>query len=263
MSKIQITGNVSGTGTVTIESPNTNTDSTITLPSTGGTMITTTTTGLNANNITTGILAVVNGGTGSNTLTANNVILGNGTSAVQFVAPGTASNVLTSNGTSWVSQAAGGGGKLLQVVSTTKTDTFTTTSGTYVDITGMSVSITPSNSANKILILVNLAIINSSASTRYVFKLVRNSTDIGSGTGAGARVGVMAGDQTTAATGGFLGTMGGIHLDSPATTSATTYKVQTYAIDSGTIIVNRTMNDTDGSTYFRTSSSITAMEIAA
>jgi hypothetical protein len=61
------------------------------------------------------ILPVANGGTGANTLTSNNVILGNGTSAVQFVAPGTASNVLTSNGTAWVSQAAGGGGGVSSV----------------------------------------------------------------------------------------------------------------------------------------------------
>jgi hypothetical protein len=54
-----------------------------------------------------GTLAVANGGTGATTLTANNVILGNGTSAVQFVAPGTAGNVLTSNGTTWTSAAAG------------------------------------------------------------------------------------------------------------------------------------------------------------
>jgi hypothetical protein len=220
-------------------------------------------TSLNASSVSSGTLAVANGGTGSNTLTANNVILGNGTSAVQFVAPGTSSNVLTSNGSAWVSQAAAGGGKLLQVVSTTKTDTFTTTSGTYVDITGMSVSITPSNSANKILVLVNLSIINSTTSKRYIFRLVRDSTAIGSGSGEGTRVGVMSGNQTTAATGGFLGTLGGIHLDSPATTSATTYKLQTYAIDAGTIVVNRTMADSDVSSYFRTSSSITVMEIAA
>jgi hypothetical protein len=54
-----------------------------------------------------GTLAVANGGTGATTLTANNVILGNGTSAVQFVAPGTSGNVLTSNGTTWTSAAAG------------------------------------------------------------------------------------------------------------------------------------------------------------
>lgn len=58
----------------------------------------------------TGTLPVGNGGTGATSLTANNVILGNGTSAVQAVAPGTTGNVLTSNGTTWVSQAAGGGG---------------------------------------------------------------------------------------------------------------------------------------------------------
>jgi hypothetical protein len=58
----------------------------------------------------TGTLPVANGGTGAASLTANNVILGNGTSAVQAVAPGSTGNVLTSNGTTWVSQAAGGGG---------------------------------------------------------------------------------------------------------------------------------------------------------
>lgn len=49
------------------------------------------------------------GGTGLNTLTANNVILGNGTSQVQLVAPGTSGYVLTSNGTTWTSAAPSGG----------------------------------------------------------------------------------------------------------------------------------------------------------
>jgi microcystin-dependent protein len=48
---------------------------------------------------------VSSGGTGAYTLTANNVILGNGTSAVQFVAPGSSGNLLTSNGTTWTSAA--------------------------------------------------------------------------------------------------------------------------------------------------------------
>lgn len=51
----------------------------------------------------TGTLGVANGGTGATTLTANNVILGNGTSAPTFVAPGTSGNLLTSNGTTWQS----------------------------------------------------------------------------------------------------------------------------------------------------------------
>jgi microcystin-dependent protein len=54
----------------------------------------------------TGTLPVANGGTSSATLTANNVLLGNGTSALQVVAPGTVGNVLTSNGTTWTSAAA-------------------------------------------------------------------------------------------------------------------------------------------------------------
>jgi hypothetical protein len=53
----------------------------------------------------TGTLPVANGGTGATTLTANNVLLGNGTSALQVVAPGTTGNLLTSNGTTWTSSA--------------------------------------------------------------------------------------------------------------------------------------------------------------
>lgn len=52
-------------------------------------------------------LTVSNGGTGANTFTANNVLLGNGTGAFQVVAPGTSGNVLTSDGTTWTSSAAG------------------------------------------------------------------------------------------------------------------------------------------------------------
>jgi hypothetical protein len=57
----------------------------------------------------TGTLPVGNGGTGAATFTANNVLLGNGTSAFQVVAPGTNGNVLQSNGTTWISAASPGG----------------------------------------------------------------------------------------------------------------------------------------------------------
>lgn len=69
-----------------------------------------TTTGTLAVGLSGTALPVANGGIGLTTLTANNVILGNGTSAPTFVAPGTTGNVLTSNGTTWTSAAAGGGG---------------------------------------------------------------------------------------------------------------------------------------------------------
>jgi hypothetical protein len=68
-------------------------------------------TALSASNVSSGTLAVAYGGTGSNTLTVNNVLLGNGTSAVQTVAPSTTGNILTSNGTTWVSSAPPSGGQ--------------------------------------------------------------------------------------------------------------------------------------------------------
>jgi hypothetical protein len=71
-----------------------------------------------ASNVT-GTVAVANGGTGATSLTANNVLLGNGTSAVQVVAPGTNGNVLTSNGTTWQSTAPSGGASPWAYISTT------------------------------------------------------------------------------------------------------------------------------------------------
>ena len=65
---------------------------------------------LNASNITSGTVGVAFGGTGSANLTAGYVVLGNNTSQVVLVAPGTSGNVLTSNGTEWISNASSGGG---------------------------------------------------------------------------------------------------------------------------------------------------------
>ena len=109
MSSVVIAGNTSGS--VTLDAPNVAGTTVLTLPATSGTVVTTaTTTGISGSAISTGTVGVSVGGTGANTLTANNVILGNGTSAVQFVAPGTNGNLLTSNGTTWTSAAAPAGG---------------------------------------------------------------------------------------------------------------------------------------------------------
>jgi hypothetical protein len=62
------------------------------------------------NLVSTGTLDVDQGGTGLTTLTANNVILGNGTSTPTFVAPSTNGNILTSNGTTWVSSTPAASG---------------------------------------------------------------------------------------------------------------------------------------------------------
>ncbi len=64
-------------------------------------------------------IAVASGGTGATTLTANNVLLGNGTSSPQFVAPGTSGNVLTSNGSTWVSAASFASGTAMLFAQTT------------------------------------------------------------------------------------------------------------------------------------------------
>jgi hypothetical protein len=68
---------------------------------------------INASNVSSGTLSATQGGTGSANLTAENVILGNGASAVKVVAPGTANNVLTSNGSTWISQAVSAGGTVI------------------------------------------------------------------------------------------------------------------------------------------------------
>jgi hypothetical protein len=105
MASVVIAGNTSGS--VTLDAPAVAGTTVLTLPATSGTVVTTaTTTGISGSAISTGTVGVSVGGTGANTLTANNVILGNGTSAVQFVAPGSNGNLLTSNGTTWTSAAA-------------------------------------------------------------------------------------------------------------------------------------------------------------
>ena len=85
-------------------------------------------TGLPLSTGVTGTLPVANGGTGATSLTANNVILGNGTSAVQVVAPGASGNVLTSNGTTWTSATPAGGGSI-NVQTFTSSGTWTKPSG--------------------------------------------------------------------------------------------------------------------------------------
>jgi hypothetical protein len=73
-------------------------------------------TSINLETQTTGVLPIDSGGTGAATLTANNVLLGNGTSALQVVAPGSSGNILTSDGTTWTSTAPAGGVSDNQIV---------------------------------------------------------------------------------------------------------------------------------------------------
>ena len=156
--------------------------------------------------------------------------------------------------------------RVLQVVSTTKTDTFTTTSTSFVDVTGLSVSITPSATSSKVLVIATVAMSGTAAAgTNQGIQIVRDSTAIGIGDAAGSRTRATYGTyqpgglvQNNAVT--FLG--GGHVLDSPNTTSATTYKVQ-MRVSGSTGVVNRNGDDADSSINYRMASTITAFEVSA
>ena len=90
-----ITVKGSGGGGVTLDAGAAASATTLTLPNVSGTVLQSGT-----------AVTVAQGGTGATTLTANNVLLGNGTSAVQVVAPGTSGTVLISNGTTWTTSVA-------------------------------------------------------------------------------------------------------------------------------------------------------------
>lgn len=148
--------------------------------------------------------------------------------------------------------------RILQVVSTVKSDTFSTTSTSFADITGMSVSITPSSATNQVLVIVssNIGISGNIVATQ---RLLRGATAIFAGTAAGTRPLGFAMAAIIEATQIFGASA--VFLDSPATTSATTYKTQ-MMVNGGTAYLNRNNRDTDGLDP-RLASSITVMEISA
>jgi hypothetical protein len=146
------------------------------------------------------------------------------------------------------------------VVSTIKTDTFSTTSGSLTDITGMSVSITPSSASSKVLIDFTIGQIGVNSASAVGFALLRDSTVIGAAEAAGSRILTSVGGVFVADRGSSLSYT---FLDSPATTSATTYKVQVYINSGLTVAINKSNSDLDSSIYSRSASTITVMEIAA
>jgi hypothetical protein len=156
--------------------------------------------------------------------------------------------------------------RVLQVVSTTKTDTFTTSSTSFTDITGLTVSITPSATSSKILIFATVNISGTAAAaTDPAVQLVRDSTAIFIGDTAGNRTRATFGTLIAAGSVSnnlLVSPANATHLDSPNTTSATTYKLQ-MRVSGNTGTVNRNGGDTDVSTNYRMASSITVMEISA
>ena len=151
-------------------------------------------------------------------------------------------------------------GGIIQIKQTIKKDQFTTTSvvssGGYVDITGLSVAITPTRSDSKVL--VKAVIYNSNANAVNFFRLLRGSTFIEQPSGTSSSGAVYNAhafayynadnwqDSTTIEI-----------LDSPATTSATTYKIQC-AVTGGTCTINKF----HGTSNYYGISTITAMEVS-
>jgi len=151
---------------------------------------------------------------------------------------------------------------VVQVKSATKTDTFSMASTTFADVTDLSIAITPTSASNKVLVL---ATIGNGTTDGWAanFRLMRDSTAIGVGAAAGSRT------QTTVSDSGstnssLMRVASVVFLDSPNTTSATTYKVQAAQQDSTTptVFVNRTPDDTNAASRVRTISTITVMEVA-
>jgi hypothetical protein len=170
---------------------------------------------------------------------------------IQFQSNGSTKATLNSSGFSYP-------GGVLQVVSVTKVDTFSTTSSSFVDVTGLSVSITPRSASNKILIT---GLISYGASGEVgMYRLVRDSTAICVGTAAGNRV-AATGQHRNANDSGDADSGNVNFLDSPNTTSSVTYKIQAIGL-AGTVRFNSSADDIDQINRGRTASTITVMEIA-
>ena len=150
-------------------------------------------------------------------------------------------------------------GKVLQVVSTTKTDTFSSNpSNSWIDITGLSATITPISTSSKIYVVITILGGGIGGVNSALYRLVRDSTVIYAGDSAGSRGLGFSHQESQNSSGSING--GGNFLDSPSTLSATTYKIQ--ATSNNTIYINRTADDTDTLLRIRGASTITLMEIS-
>jgi hypothetical protein len=155
-------------------------------------------------------------------------------------------------------------GSILQVVQTVKTDGYGQNPNAWTDIPGMSLTITPSSSSSKVLIDCRIGVISLSINTYSVaFRLYRGSTLIGGGDVVNSSESVFFrfASMVNADHGGAAGAQ---YLDSPATTSATTYKIQMKVQSGVGCYINRdyTGNNTTDVFGSRTISTLTALEVS-
>ena len=156
---------------------------------------------------------------------------------------------------------SGSSGGIIQIKSSTKTGRQESTSATFADVTDMSVSITPTRSDSKIYIAVNTHV--GGVSAAYIgFKVLRDSTVVTQGTHpTGNRTPLSFGGRIDADYDNYM--MAFNFLDSPSTTSATTYKVQFASIvSSRKVVVNGTGDDANEAYTLSGTSTITVMEVS-
>tara|TARA_B100000686_G_scaffold318881_1_gene369078 strand:- start:971 stop:1867 length:897 start_codon:yes stop_codon:yes gene_type:complete len=183
-----------------------------------------------------------------------------GSVATARLGSGTASSSVFLRGDStW---ASAGGGKVLQVVSSTLTSGFTTTASSLTEITGLSCAITPSASSSKVYIMVDIGNVSIPATHFGAFQLRRDSTEICIGDQVGS-----SRDRVTAPLyGPDTGSryFGMNFLDSPSTTSATNYYLYGFCESSGKLSINQLDGDSDDAIQgARGASTMTLMEIGA
>lgn len=156
-------------------------------------------------------------------------------------------------------------GSILQVVSTVKTDTFSTTSTSYTDVTGLSASITPSSTTSKIMVFVTASAAGSNDAVAHV-RVTRAGSAVNVGSASSNRIQSGFAVFTNNGVGGYSSNHGSTinFLDSPATASSVTYAVQIRegGVAAGTVYIGRTGLDVDSSYSTRTPSNITLMEVA-
>ena len=208
----------------------------------------------------TGTLPVANGGTGGSTSTGTGAVVLATSPTLVTPALGTPASGTLTNCTG-VAAAALPAGSVVQVVSTTKTDVFTTSSvlPTFVSVTGYSVTITPASASNKVLVQGTYTASINTATAHAFLKIQRNGTDI--------YVGDAAGSRTQAANDIGLFNVRNPScfsfsiLDSPATTSAVTYQAVVSCQTGYTFALNRDSGNDDNIITGRFPSTITVMEI--
>ena len=156
------------------------------------------------------------------------------------------------------------GGLGTNVVQTVKTDVFSTTSSSFTTVTGLTATITPTSATSQVLIIAQLSMgANPSGYAQLFGGNTAGYIGDASSSRVRATVGHFTNDSSVFAIKDSMSSTSLVFLDSPNTTSATTYEVRVRRGNSGTVYVNRSDNDGNSTDYGRGASSITVIEVAA